>query len=77
MKEIKECPICGAPAMINTYNTYISSFVRTDKYYVCCSKTFTHRDIEKVGFLSKKEAVDAWKAWAHSVERITKEVVEP
>lgn len=61
MNDLKPCPICGSEAKLTVYNTYIASFTRADKYYVCCPKNYHHsRQEDPLGFLSKEEAIKAW-----------------
>ena len=59
--KLKPCPFCGREAKLTVYNTYIASFRRADKYYVCCSKNYHHsRQEDPLGFLSREQAIEAW-----------------
>lgn len=59
--KLKPCPVCGGEAELGRYNTYVASFTRADKYYGRCKKNGRHSPQENpVGFMTAKEAVEAW-----------------
>lgn len=61
MAELKDCPVCGGPASIGKYNTYVASFTKKDKFYGRCDKCAKHsQQDDPLGFLTVEDAINAW-----------------